>query len=72
MFNFVETFIPTKGNIFVNINNHFYANPGCTTIPTYNAIYGMLRHSLGGEVIFFFAALYCFLLELNALFVLMV
>ena len=32
---------------------------------------GMSRHSLGGEVIFFFAALYCFLFELNALFVLL-
>ena len=31
----------------------------------------MLHHSLGGEVIFFFAALYCSLLELNALFVLL-
>ena len=29
----------------------------------------MLRHSLGGEVIFFFAAYYGLLLELNALFV---
>ena len=30
---------------------------------------GMLRHSLGGEVIFFFAAYYGFLLKRNALFV---
>ena len=30
---------------------------------------GMLRHSLGGEVIFFFAANYGFHLELNALYV---
>ena len=31
----------------------------------------MLRHSLGGEVIFFFTALNCSLLELKALFVLL-
>ena len=30
---------------------------------------GMLRRSLGGEVIFFFAAYYGFLIELNAMFV---
>ena len=32
---------------------------------------GMLRHSSGGEVIFFFAVLYCSLPELNTLFVLL-
>ena len=32
---------------------------------------GMLGHSLGGEVFFFFAALHCSLLELKALFVLL-
>ena len=32
---------------------------------------GMLRHSLAGEVIFFFETLYCSVFEINALFVLL-